>query len=108
MVRFFAEAFLFWNAFFAFLILSVHLFWLRVNYMHHFWAAYFIHLVPFAIINGILTATPVVLYNNDENLGIRLGTIPLEDTLYAFTCLLLPLTIMQALRDGFRVGPKSS
>jgi lycopene cyclase domain-containing protein len=55
-------------------------------------------LVPFAIVNGILTGSfidePVVSYNNAENLGIRLGTIPIEDIGYAFTMILMSLVLI--------------
>ena len=57
-----------------------------------------IHLIPFLIINGILTAIPVVIYNNDENLGKRIYTIPIEDTVYALTMLLGVVSIMEYLR----------
>jgi lycopene cyclase domain-containing protein len=87
----------FYNSLFAFLILGYHVFGGKKSYMGYFWLAYFIHLLPFGIINGILTAKPVVIYNNAENLGIRLGTIPIEDTIYALTCLLLPITVMEFL-----------
>jgi lycopene cyclase domain-containing protein len=50
------------------------------------------------MVNGILTGSfidePVVLYNNDENLGIRLGTIPIEDIGYAFTMILMSLVMI--------------
>ena len=52
--------------------------------------SYIVGLVPFFIVNGILTGTlldrPVVWYNDTENLGIRLGTVPLEDAIY-FLCM---------------------
>jgi len=53
-----------------------------------FYISYFIILIPFMIINGILTGSvinePIVWYNNAENLGIRFFTIPVEDFLYYF------------------------
>jgi lycopene cyclase domain-containing protein len=59
--------------------------------------AYFIHLIPFLIVNGVLTAKPVVIYNNLEIIGSRIYTIPVEDSIYALTCLLLPITVMEFL-----------
>ena len=47
----------------------------------------------FSIVNGLLTGTliknQVVWYNNNENLSIRLGTIPVEDIFYALLMLLM-------------------
>lgn len=60
-----------------------------------FWMAYLVHLVPFFIINGILTALPVVIYNDAENLGIRLGTVPVEDTIYSMLLLLMNIGIFE-------------
>jgi lycopene cyclase domain-containing protein len=58
-------------------------------------------LIPFFIVNGILTGSfienEVVWYNDFENLGIRLFTIPIEDTVYAFTLILLNLFVMSCL-----------
>lgn len=54
---------------------------------------YVILLIPFFIVNGILTGTgledAVVRYNNSENLGIRILTIPVEDVFYGFEMVLL-------------------
>lgn len=58
---------------------------------------YLIHLLPFVIINGILTALPVVSYNNLYNSGIRLGTIPVEDLVYSMLMLLMNVAIYEAL-----------
>lgn len=66
-------------------------FFFGLKYLQRFYIAFLIILVPFFIVNGILTGTgleePVVWYNNAENLGIRLLTIPIEDIGYAFTML---------------------
>ncbi len=66
-------------------------FFYGIAYLRRFYLAFLIILIPFFIVNGVLTGTgveePVVWYNNDENLGIRLLTIPVEDIGYAFTML---------------------
>jgi lycopene cyclase domain-containing protein len=53
----------------------------------HFWLAVALTYVPFLIFNGLLTAVPIVVYNDAENWGIRVYTIPLEDFFYSFSLL---------------------
>ncbi|MDB4678155.1 lycopene cyclase domain-containing protein [bacterium] len=65
--------------------------WRNPSWLGRFLISYLVALIPFFIVNGVLTGTgldnPVVWYDNSENLGIRLGTIPVEDIIY--TLLLL-------------------
>ena len=62
-------------------------------YMKIFFKAFVILLVPFFIVNGLLTGSfienQVVWYNDNHNLGIRLFTIPVEDIFYNCFMLLL-------------------
>lgn len=59
----------------------------------NFWLAMAVTYIPFIIANGILTALPVVTYDDTQNLGIRVGTIPIEDFLYSFAMLLLAFSM---------------
>lgn len=76
-------------------ILSFMQFALRVNWIGKLWRIYPILLIPFFIVNGILTGTgleePVVWYNDSRNLGIRLLSIPIEDVVYGFEMILLTI-----------------
>ncbi len=95
------KTYTFYNALIASVLLLVHYLFLKREWMGYFWLAYMVHLVPFLIVNGILTGAatnePVVWYNETKIMGPRIYTIPVEDCIYALTCLLLPITIMEWL-----------
>lgn len=63
-----------------------------------FLVSYAICLIPFLIVNGFLTAIPVVMYNDAENLGIRIYTIPFEDAFYGMLLTLLNIVIYEKLK----------
>ena len=62
-----------------------------------FYVTFMVILIPFLIVNSILTGSfidgEVVWYNNAENLGLRLFTIPVEDIAYAFSMILFSLLL---------------
>lgn len=79
----------------------------RVPFMGRFYAMYFVHLIPFYTVNGVLTALPIVVYNNAENFGVRLGTVPVEDGFYSMLLLLMNITIYEYL-NRFRSRKQST
>jgi lycopene cyclase domain-containing protein len=54
-----------------------------------FLIAYSIILIPFLVVNGFLTAIPVIIYNNAENLATRICTIPVEDIFYGMLLVMM-------------------
>jgi lycopene cyclase domain-containing protein len=65
-----------------------------------FYFAYFVSIVPFMLVNGILTSLPVVEYNSDHILNIRIFNIPVEDFSYLFLMLLMVTTIYENLKGS--------
>jgi len=67
--------------------------------LSQFFITFLFMLIPFFIVNGVLTGSgiegEVVWYNNQENLGARIFTIPIEDSAYAFSMLLFNLTVFK-------------
>ena len=68
---------------------------LRGNTLSIFTVTYLISLLPMAIVNGLLTALPVVIYDNTQNLNIRIGTIPVEDFLYSAILLCMNISLYE-------------
>ena len=74
----------------------------RARFVGRFYFSFAVILNPYFIVNGILTGSfidgEVVWYDNNENLGIRLGTIPLEDVFYGMLLLLMNVTLYEVLQ----------
>jgi lycopene cyclase domain-containing protein len=81
----------------AFLIILFQFIY-KVRWLSRFYISFLVVLIPFYIINGILTAWPVVMYNNTQNLGLRLGTIPIEDHFYCMALLLMNIGFFEYFR----------
>lgn len=69
--------------------------------------ASFVYLVlmpGFFAVNGILTGSlipsPVVNYNPDDFLGIRMGTIPVEDAVYGYSQFLLNIYFFKKITNN--------
>ena len=82
-----------WMAFTAFIQ--------KAPWLGRFYFAYAALLLPFLVVNGVLTGTgldrPVVWYDPAENLGLRIGTIPVEDIFYGMLMTGLVVSVYEAL-----------
>lgn len=71
----------------------------NLQLLQTYFLTFLVMLIPFFLVNGILTGSfidnEVVWYNNDENLNIRIFTIPIEDTIYGFSLILMNLAITE-------------
>ena len=71
----------------------------RPSYLYASLISYLILLLPFFIVNGILTGTglenPVVWYEHTEIIGIRILTIPLEDFFYGMILILWNIIVFE-------------
>ena len=76
-------------------ILTIGIYFIkRVTWFPNFVFTYLVALIPFLIVNGILTGAitenPIVWYSENHIMGLRIYTIPFEDLYYNY-CMLLPI-----------------
>lgn len=72
-----------------------------------FFVSYLVVVIPFLIVNGFLTGIPVVLYNDAENLGVRIFSflpwpmnhIPFEDIFYGMLLTLMNIALFEKFRN---------
>ena len=86
------------NALFTLTILIVT-FISKPTLLRRFYIAEGLLMLPFLMVNGVLTGSlidaPIIWYNNAENLGIRIFTIPVEDVFYGMGLTLLNILLTE-------------
>lgn len=97
-VFFFDKTYTAFNAFFTLTILvftSVS----KPILLRRFYIAWCLLMLPFLMVNGVLTGSlidaPIVWYNDAENLGIRIFTIPVEDVFYGMGLVMLNILLTE-------------
>lgn len=90
------------NAGICLILLIVAKYYFYKKDLGKFYLSYLISLIPFLLCNGILTALPIVTYNDAENMGIRIFTIPFEDSIYCLSLLILPALLMQYFEKKYK------
>ncbi|GAB4317325.1 MAG: hypothetical protein Kow00127_09100 [Bacteroidales bacterium] len=85
------------------LFILLHLFVFKSEYLGRFFLTYAIILIPFFIVNGLLTGSwideEVVFYDDTMNLGIRLFTIPIEDSIYGLLLIFMNITFYERFKS---------
>lgn len=76
-------------------------FWFVTKRLPQIGIAYLLCLIPFLIINGVLTGSwidaPIVWYNPEHFSGMRIGTIPMEDAMYGFSLIVSNILLHEKL-----------
>ncbi len=99
-----SRVYTFWN----FLLTGLFLLWIgyrNPKWLGKFWITYSYHLIPFFIVNGILTGSfiedQIVWYNDKENVALRIFTVPIEDTVYSLLLLLMNINYYELFKSKF-------
>ncbi len=84
----------------AFFLLMITM-WSKPHWLGRAYFTYLVLLIPFLIVNGLLTGTgmdrPVVWYDEAHIWGARIATIPVEDVFYGLLMFLLTVVIYEVL-----------
>lgn len=82
----------------------------HVRWFSKFVHAFLVAIIPFIIVNGILTGAvtdqPIVWYSESHIMGPRIYTIPIEDLYYNYAMLLPIIGIYEYLKEKF-IGLKT-
>ena len=82
-------------------VLLMHYIWGKPSLRSRFYLAYLVSWFPFMLVNGVLTGgytkSPIVIYNPEEYLGLRLTSVPIDDSVYSFLMLFSVVIIYEYL-----------
>lgn len=79
--------------------LLIHVVLLKSTFLSKFYLSFSICILPFLIVNGLLTGLPILEYNEKDIMGIRIYTIPIEDLFYGMLYLLLITSLYEFLKS---------
>ena len=89
----------------AFILLLLAI--IKSDYLGRFFVSYLIVLIPFLIVNGILTGSwisePVVWYNDNFNMNLRIMTIPVEDIFYGMLLILSNVALYEYFQNRSKI-----
>ncbi len=92
------------NSFFLIITLGLTVY-KKPHILQYYYWVFMVILVPFFIVNGLLTGMmiteEVVWYNEKAFLGFRWVTIPLEDVFYAFSLILANVYLVEFFGETF-------
>jgi lycopene cyclase domain-containing protein len=85
-------------------LLTIGIFYIqKCAWYSNFVLTYLVALIPFLLVNGILTGSftenPIVWYNHAHIIGFRIFTIPIEDLFYNYSMLLPIIGIVEFLKN---------
>ncbi len=82
--------------------MTVHYLCIENTYRTKFYLSYLITLIPFLLVDGVLTggytAEPIVIYHSEEFLNIRITSVPLEDSIYGQLLLMLNMSLFMQFK----------
>jgi lycopene cyclase domain-containing protein len=91
------------------MLLLLFKFVFKVKWLSRLFSIYPVLLIPFFIVNGMLTgavtADPVVWYNDSQNIGLRIYTIPVEDVVYGFELIMVNIFFFESLGNFVKMVP---
>ncbi len=79
--------------------IMLHQFAFKSSFLPRYYLTWLVCMIPFLLVNGLLTSIPIITYNNLHILNIRIYTIPIEDMFYGMLNILLVISIYEFLKQ---------